>query len=269
MQHRDRNDEKLQAREIEFGPTLRKKTQKEHGKLYRWFDNFWYHHKWKTVACLFMAVVILVCTLQMCGKEEDGDLSVVLAGPYGFTNNEQGYSALRSQLSLHLPEDYDGDGVKRVDLVTYTIYSKEQILALKEHVDEEGNEDPIQINTATNSQEYTSYNDYLMTGESSIAFVDPWLFSELMGKADFLVDISEIYGKTPEGAVFVTDEGGVQHCFGVRLGDTKLYQNSAAMRTLPEDTVVCLITPYFMGKSSDEVEYQKVKDYFAKLIGLQ
>ncbi len=269
MQHRDRNDEKLQAREIEFGPTLRKKKEKEHGKLYRWFDNFWYHHKWKTIVCLFLVVVILVCTLQMCGKEKEGDISVILAGPYGFTNNEKGYTALRSQLSLHLPEDYDGDGARRVDMVTFTLYSKEQILELKNHVDEEGNEAPIQINTATNSQEYNSYNDYLKTGESSIAFVDPWLFSELAGKADFLVDINEAFGMEPEGALYLSDVNGQMRCFGVRLGDTKLYQNSAAMRTLPEDTVLCLIAPYFMGKSSDEAEYRKVKEYFAALIGVQ
>ncbi len=269
MKDPNKRQDKLEAKEIELGPTLRKKREREHGKLWRWLDNYWYHHKWKTIICLFLVVVILVCTLQMCSKEDEGDISVILAGPYGFTTNETGYNALRSCLSTYLPSDYDGDGGRRTDLITYTLYSKDQILALREHVDENGEADPIMINTATNSQEYSRYNDYVKTGESSIAFLDPWLFEEMVGKGDFLVDIAEIYGAVPQGAVYMVDDDGVQKCFGVRLGDTKLYQNNAAVRVLPEDTVLCLIGPYFMGKSSDEGQYQSAVDYFAALVGVE
>ncbi len=261
MEKRDRNDEKIQAKEIEVGrrPSLRK--QRQHGKLYQWFDNFWYHHKWKTLISLFFVVLISVCVFQMCSKEEEGEVSVIMAGPYSFMDNEEGYNALRSCLSAYLPESVEGN--RRTDLVTYAIYSEEQIKALKNHVDEEGNEDPIEINTAANAQEYSAFNDYVQTGAASIAFLDPWLFREMIGRGN-LVDIVDAFEKEPLGAIYNADG----ECYGVRLGDTKLYKNNAAMRVLPEDTVICLIGPYFIGKSSNEEEYQKSVDYFAELVGL-
>ena len=91
----------------------------------------------------------------------------------------------------------------------------------------------------------------------------------MAGKGEYLVDLSEMYGKTPEGAVFCANVSGEEKCFGVRLGDTALYQNNSAIRVLSEDTVLCLMGPYFIGKSSDEGEYQKAVNYFAALAGIK
>ena len=47
--HRERED-KLEGRELHLGrrgDAVRR--DRPHGKLYRWFDNFWYHNKWKTI----------------------------------------------------------------------------------------------------------------------------------------------------------------------------------------------------------------------------
>ncbi len=267
MEEPNRKEEKLEGGEIHMRSAMR--PAREHGRLYKWFDNFWYHHKWKTVIGLFFTVVILVCTLQMCQKEEAGDISVVLAGPYAF-EEEVAYNNFRSCISLYIPEecDEDGDG-RRADMIVYTLYSSEQITALREHVDENGDPDPIEVNTIANSQDYNKYNEYMMTGETSVLFLDPWLFEELAGKGEYLVDLSEVYGKTPEGAVFSANASGEEKCLGVRLGDTALYQNNSAIRVLSEDTVLCLMGPYFIGKSSDEAEYQKAVKYFAALAGIK
>ena len=243
------NNEKLNSTEIVT-----------ENRAYNKLENFWYHHKWKTLACLFLVVLLSVCVFQMCSKEEEGEISVLLAGPYSFMDNEEGYSALRSCLSAYLPASVTGN--RRTDLVTYAVYSEKQILDLKEHVDENGNPDPIDINTYANVQEYAAFNDYVQTGAASIAFLDPWLFEQMIDRKN-LVDIVDAFEKEPLGAIYVKGK-----CYGVRLGDTKLYKNNAAMRTLPEDTVICLIGPYFIGKSSDEKEYQKAVDYFAELVGL-
>ena len=40
----NKKEEKLQGREIQLGGG-RARTERQHGKLYLWFDNFWYHHK--------------------------------------------------------------------------------------------------------------------------------------------------------------------------------------------------------------------------------
>ena len=116
----DQKDQKIQGDgEIRIPSMRDRKKEREHGKIYKWFDNFWYHHKWKTIISLFLIVTILVCTLQMCQREEKGDISVMLAGPYTFVDNEAGLTALRQCLARYLPADYDENGRKQVDAVSY------------------------------------------------------------------------------------------------------------------------------------------------------
>ena len=164
--------------------------------------------------------------------------------------------------------DYDGNGVSRADLITYTVYSGTQIEALRARVDENGDPDPIEVNALTNSQVYGNYNQYVSTGDTSVLFLDPWLFEELAAKGEYLVDLVTLYGAAPEGAVYRGGEGG-EKCLGVRLGDTALYRDHTAVQVLPADTVLCLLGPYFIGKSSDEKEYAKAVEYFGALIAVR
>ena len=113
---------------------------------------------------------------------------------------------------------------------------------------------------------YSKYNQYMMTGETSVLLLDPWLFEEMAAKGEYLADLSELYGKVPEGAVSYTDKSGNVRYFGVRLGDIPLYQN-LAVRVLSEDTVLCLMGPYFMGNSADEANYDRAVEYFAAIAG--
>ena len=266
-----KREEKIQGSgEIQI-PSLRKRnTEREHGKLYKWFDNFWYHHKWKTLISLFLIVTVLVCTLQMCKREETGDISVVLAGPYTFVDNEAGLVSLRQCLARYLPADYDENGVKQVDAVSYMIYSQKQIEEIQSQKDESGN--PIRVNTSTIQQNYSQYNTYMMLGETSVLFLDPWLFDEMARKENgYLSNLSETYDVPAfTGGITYTDKDGSVKILGVRLGDTDLYKNNLAVsQVLPADTVLCLMSPYFVGKSSNLDEYQKAVDYFAALAGIK
>ncbi len=266
----EEKDQKLQGDGEIHIPSMRdKRREREHGRVYKWFDNFWYHHKWKTIICLFLAVVILVCTLQMCQREERGDISVLMAGPYTFIENEEGLSALRLCLARYLPADYDANGKRQVDAVSYLLYSKEQIEEIQKGKDDNGN--PIRVNTATIQQNYDQYKTYMMLGETSVLFLDPWLFEEMAKKEnDYLSDIQKTFGKMPQGAVSYTDKDGNVKILGVRLGDTALYRdNIAVSAVLPADTVLCLMSPYWFGKSGDAKEYQKSVDFFEALAGLQ
>ena len=248
-------------------PSMRdRRKEREHGKAYKWFDNFWYHHKWKTIIALFLVITILVCTLQMCEKEETGDISVMMAGPYSFVEDEAALTSLRLCLGRYLPEDYDGNGKRQVDVVSYMIYSKEQIEALQSQTDDQGN--PVRVNTATIQQNYTQYNTYMMLGETSVLFLDPWLFEEMASKDnEYLSDISVTFGTLPqEGVVYYKDKNDVMHPYGIRLGDTALYRDNAAVnQVLPADTVICLMSPFWLGSDS---EYQWAKEFYASLTGL-
>ena len=127
-----RHEDKLQEREIVIGGTAAVKKERQHGKLYLWFDNFWYHHKWKTIISLFVAVIVIVCSVQMCTREPAGDVAVILAGPYNLMSKDAGYNDLRNCLSTYLAEDYDGNGAKQVDVSNHSVYSEEQIRAFLE-----------------------------------------------------------------------------------------------------------------------------------------
>ena len=249
MQENNRNrEEKLEAHDIGAGVAAQR-AERPHGKLYRWLDNFWYHYKWPVLIGGFFAIVLLVCILQMCGKESKGDVNIVLAGPYSLATDEAAYGDLQKCLAAELARDYNDDGQKKVDIMHYTIYSEEQIKAANG-----------EIHTSSNTGNYDTYKDYLTTGDAGILFLDPWLYEELAGKTDHLQEITEVVGKQPEGALL--DENG--KCYGVRLGDTALYRENSAVRILPADTVICLLKPLVFGEQS---EWSHTLEYLRALIG--
>ncbi len=252
----ERREEKLGEREICLGSSATaRRPERQHGKLYRWLDNYWYHHKWKTIAALFAVLVITVCTAQMCSKEAEGDLNVVMAGPYSFTAEDNAYGNLTACLSNYLDEDYDGSGEKKVKVVNYTIFSADQIKALS---------DTANINVSTNSQTYKSFFQYISVGDTAVFFLDPWLFEELSQKPEYLMDLDATLGYHPKGAVSVTQKDGSTKVLGVRLGDTALYQNKA-MQVLPEDTVICLLAPLSVGNINNPEQYAKSVAYVKSL----
>ncbi len=211
----------------------------------RWLDNFWYHYKWHTLGVLFALIVVTVCTLQTCSKEKH-DLTLVYAGPVSLTDADlTGADQLLDRLA---PGDFDGDGEKNVTLARYNIYSTEQILALEE----EG----YAMNRQFNSSEYDNYGNYLLTGESSVYLLDPWLYENLKS-ADRLRSVEEVCGKVPDA--MLTDG------YGIRLGDTALYREYDVMKVFPEDTVICLLRQQVMGKSHDDEHYGNEEAMFRAL----
>lgn len=256
----NRNDERLSGRDISFSGAAVSGGEKPHGKLYRWFDNFWYHHKWATIAVLFVLIVMTVCVVQLCGREDKGDLSVVLAGPYGFTGEENGYTDIMNCLSTYLPADYDENGEKKTDIVHYTIYSSGQISDLTSQ--------GVSVNTAMNAQNYNAFFDYLKLGESAILFLDPFLFEEISKNKGYLADLGENFGIAVGDARAITDGEGAQ-VLGLKLSETSLWRDNSAIRNLPEDTVVCLLKPFAFGKNSDSDEYAKQIAYFKALFSIE
>ena len=171
------------------------------GKGVVWFENFWYHYKWITIAALVGLFILLVCILQTCGNEKT-DLVVVYAGPTYLTAEQSG--EISTLLSGRLPEDFDNNGEKLAALAPYQILSESQIKALPND----------RVDRGYNTSQYSTYSNYIQTGETSIYLLDPWLYVELKS-GDRLRPLSEVTDVIPSGAI---DE------YGVRLGDTDLYK---------------------------------------------
>ena len=257
-ENKNRREEKIEARDIQLhGGGAPARAERPHGKVYRWFDNFWYHHKWKVLIITFFAVVVLICTLQMCNREDEGDIRVLMAGPYGFSTEESGIGDLQAFLDKSLPADYDGNGSKKVDITNYTIYSEEQIKERQERGE--------YVSTANNADNYQQYISFLQTGESSLLFLDPWLFEEM--QRGQLLDLSALLGFIPEGAITAADANGNTVVYGVRLGDTVLYRDNTAMQVLPADTVICVAAPVFIGSEEAKAErLERAKAFFVALL---
>ena len=220
-------------------------------KMLSKLDNFWYHYKWPTIAVVFFLIVGLVCGLQTCTMEKH-DLVLIYSGRNALSASQA--EEICRVLEGICPEDFDGDGAKNLALSKYHVLSKEQIEDMRKQKDPNG--DPVFVDTNFFTTQYQTYSSYIMTGESSVAFLEPWLYEALV-EAGRLEKIAGLVG-SPAGAVGE---------YGVKLGDTQLYKTYGVMRALPSDTVICLLSPLWKGgKSSKPEYYEREKEMFTAIV---
>jgi len=262
----ERNDDKLEAHDIMLGG--KKREDRPHGRIYRFFDNLWYHHKWKIIAIVFVAAVLTVVIVQCARREKTGDVTLMTAGPYGFTTDEAKLRDLQNCLANYLPEDYNKDGKKSVTLVYYSIYSEEEIAAAAARTDENGNPAGEGVNRSYNSEQYQQYSQHLRLGECTVLFLSPWLFGEQTSLGETtLADLSQVLETRPAGAIVPEGGDAEGSYYGVRLSETALWRDNSAVRNaLPEDTILCLCRPGLSGESSKPEKYAQSVAFFKALV---
>lgn len=210
-------------------------------KFLLWLDNYWYHYKWVTIVVAFLVIVFSICIIQACTAKA-GDIKLTYAGRVPLKDSDK--AAIEGVFSKKLPDEFS-DGAT-AEMLSFYILSKEQIEAAEKETYADG--DRVYIDRAFNSSEKENFDSHLQTGASSILLVDPWLYEELVGNNDsteVIKPLSDVFGKTPQGAL---DD------YGIRLGDTKIYNDNPELKVLPEDTVVCLFEKRLWQK---EKEYEK------------
>lgn len=190
----------------------------------RWLDNYWYHYKWHTVIGAFALIVVLICTLQMCTKEQT-DVNILYAGSYSFV--ESGGAELSSAIGAVMPKDYNGDGRKQAGISSLYVLSEEQIKALRQELIESGEENPL-INTGYYAQELNKFYQLLQTGEYSICLMEAWIYESVRKNGAFL-PLTEALGSKPEGAY---DD------YTVRLSDTDFGRYFTGVAEMPADTLI-------------------------------
>lgn len=243
----NRTDGKLDATDVSIA---------DKSPFFKWLDNFWYHYKWTFLIVVFFAVVVIICVVQMIGKTEP-DNTLVLAGPIQLTNEQ--VAAINTDLTSLLDEDKNGDGQKVVNLLTFSVYSEDELNQANTSETDENGKFVTNVSSSYNSSVFNEYTEYTGSGDCSVYLVSEFLYDNLKGDGNRLRPLSELFGdELPAGAL---SDG-----YGIRLGDTDLYKFFDSLKCLPEDTVICLMRPFALwGESSNDDSYSASVEHFKNI----
>lgn len=236
-----REDDKLHPEEIELkGGVV--------GKL----DNFWFYHKWKVIVSLASIVLVLIMCLQMCGNQKD-DLTFMYAGS-AYLTTVPNYTQMLTVFEDVMPEDYNGDGNKRVECAALNIYSEEQIKKRKAEI--ASGKDLPEYNTHINSQEYTSYNRLMQTGEYSLCLIEKWLYDSVADGV--FCKLEDTLGYKPDYAI---------DSYAVYFWDTDFAKaNAEIFSAIPKETVLCLRMKNSITNKGSETNYKIAKETFIAIM---
>lgn len=238
------HDEKLPQGEIKVNTPFLKKV-----------ENFFYHYKWHTVIGVFLAVVLIICSLQMCSKEAY-DIEMMYGGPCDITDQRR--SDIQTAFAI-VTADTDGNGKKQARLSTYWVNEKYYGGSNAKDESVAGADVAYLANQSLNNQE--KFLDEITLGNLSICLVSPHLFYMVHKEGGF-VRIDELIPELPEELYHVGESGAVNH-YGVTLAKTD-FGKLAGLSSLPEDTILCLRKPaYRLGNSSRaEEQYERAEAVF-------
>ena len=153
-----------------------------------------------------------------------------------------------------MPYDFDGNGTKKVEFAALNIYSKEQI---DEREAQRAEDDSvIPINTHINTQEYTSFNRLMQTGEYSFCMLEKWLYDDI-AKGVFC-KLEDTLGAAPEYAI---------DAYAVYFWDTEFAKaNAEIFAAIPKETVLCLRMKNSITRKGSETNHNNAKEMFIAVI---
>ena len=241
-----RNDEKLESGELNLAAS---------SPVLKWLENFWYYHKWKVIIIAFFAIVAIVGIVQMVGKSET-EATVVISVPQYVSPNDN--LEISNSLNSLMPANADKKDKKEIVVISYSVYSEEELNAANEEETDENGRNVIKVERSYNVSEFENYTAYIQTGECTVMFISEYLYSKLRAE-DRLRPMYDLFGEE-------LPVGTVEDGYGVKLGDTYIYKHFESIGTLPPDTVVCLMRPYIFGASADEEKYEISVELFKKIV---
>lgn len=221
-------------------------------KFVKWLDNFWYHYKWHTIFTAFFVFVFGVCFVQ-CATTERSDAIVIYAGGYTLSAGEA--EEIGKLMTTMMPKNEDG--TSNIAAVNhFSIYTEEELKS--KYTDPETGEyssSGYWSAKAVNDDHIKGYSNFVMTGESAVWLVSPYVYDELV-QENRLMPLADI-GVQSE---FAENE------YAIRLGDTDFYQYYEIMQLLPEDTLLVFARQSFAGATADEDTYALHKQLFTNLV---
>ncbi len=199
-------------------------------------DNFWYHYKWHTLAAVFGVVVLLICLLQMCGKES-GDISILQVGDVtlGVPYQEDIKEAMSDKVLSS--DDY------RLSFITYRLKT-------------DGMTSGFLGDTAFTDK--SNFKDQLALQNGYICLFSSYAYEE----SKKLYDAEDLYRPLSD---FMTDTTNAYDAYAIELGKTDL-QYLPGFKLMPKDTLLCFRhLPYF-GKKGAEDSYKRHEYVFKAML---
>ena len=232
----------------------------EKSRFFRWLENLWYHYKWHLVIGAFFITVLIVALVQ-CNSREQTDLTVAFAGGAALTEAEQ--NALCAAFEAVMPDDFDGNGKKKVELTANSIYTEAELRSMYSFFDKETQTEMVDLATYQgaknyNQERFQNVSTYLMTGECAIWLVSPYVYEQanLKTLAVSLADLSE----SLDGVSYTAYDG-----YAIRLADTRFYKTYQAVQVLPEDTLVVMIR-VAVGQTAKESTFDQCKQMYRAIL---
>ena len=221
-------------------------------KISKFWQNFWYHNKWKVIVTLFFIVVFGVCITQMFTKEKY-DVSILYAGPEYIEENSHRTAA--DLLANVLGDDYDENGKKNAQLIDIVILSDEQIKEREEAAKEQ--DIAFYYDKGSRNSSLMQISTYISSGETIVCLLDEYVYKKLLEEGAFRT-VESVLGYAPDN---------LNDPYSVLLGDTDLYKAYSALSVIPADTHVCIIKmPYSFGSERQEKIYENHISFFKNLL---
>ena len=210
-----------------------------------WLENFFYHYKWHTIACLFVVIVGAICIFQMCNKPSY-DAYIMYAGGANISktaekDQQPDYIKIKSAL-MQYAEDFDKNGERSVHFLNLYLPSTKDFEDLKEQ-----DKNPLDYEAL--------YREDLETYEYQMSFGGEF-YIMLLSEELFLKECKEDIIPFNEIATYTNGNAAdyeYANEYGIYLHSTELYEK-AGFELLPEDTVIVMKAPLLNGKTNQNYE---------------
>ena len=235
-------------------------------------DNFWYYHKWKVIAAIFVVFVLAICVYS-CITRPKNDVTILYAGPY--SSYDGSVSKINDALTSIMPESVGKDGVA---MNVLEIYNEEQIQSYaqkevekylnetKEDLSEEEKgtlltrqKNSLAQLTKTN---FESFSSNLQMGNYVIYLIDPSLYEQYKDIGVF-AKLQTVFGDDIPESAYSDD--------AILLSKTNFYKSfESSIGQLPDDTLLCLrVEPLLSsgcGNKGTNTEYEKAVEMFIRIV---
>jgi hypothetical protein len=222
--------------------------------------NFWYYYKWHTLVAIFIIIVLLICTLQMCSKESY-DVHIMYAGTHEFKRTSQDgdlppYIDAISSLKT-VTDDYNADGSTTLDFLDLYLMTMREMQDM-------GGDEGTEVNYALINNNRETFKNNLLYSDYYVCFVSVSLYDEykLVSDTNIFTDLKKYVESDESPLVFYENEA-------VYLSSTKL-ASLPEFSSLPEDTLVTLriksAVASIFSKSETEKIYQNSEDVIRNIL---